>query len=65
MYHWQEMDVCVEVSGAAVDWLPILMTAMLIREIFIDSGDPETSQTCTTHAREHARMRMEHTHVHC
>ena len=42
-HRWSEMDVCVEGSGAAVDWSPLLMTGMLIREIFIDPGDPETS----------------------
>ncbi len=45
---WWEMDVCVEVSGVAVDWLLLLMTGMLIREIFIDPGVPVMSQRCST-----------------
>lgn len=54
------MDVCVEMSGGAVDWLLLLMTGMLIREIFIDPGDSEMSQTCSTHATcTHAHMQME------
>lgn len=63
------MDVCVEMSGAAVDWLLLLMAGMLIREIFIDPGDSEMSQTCSTHAQQHVHthmMQMEtHSEVGC
>lgn len=45
--------MCVEMSGAAVDWLLLLMTGMLIREIFIDPPDSEMSQTHSTHTQQH------------
>lgn len=48
MYHCREMDVCDKVRGVTVDWLPLLMTEMLIREIFIDPEVPVMSQMCRT-----------------
>lgn len=58
MYCWLEMDVCVEMSEAAVDWLLLLMTGMLIRDIFVDPQDSKMSQTCSTHSLKHI-----HTHT--